>query len=57
MAEVVAVVIIDFNDPESIARWLRVWPERHTKLMRGLWRLWPDCRDAMAKAAKLLERS
>lgn len=43
-------MIINMNDPASIRQWLRVNPERHRKLLRGIWRLRPQYREAIEQA-------
>jgi hypothetical protein len=45
-------VVLNLNDPASIRAWIAVWPERHRWLLRSMWRLWPQFRDAIEEGAK-----
>ena len=44
-------MIVDFRDSASIRAWLAIRPE-HLDTMRVLWRLMPQCREAMEAATK-----
>lgn len=47
--------MVDFTSSESIARWLAIAPVRHRAYLRGLWRIWPQFREAM-EAGVLLHK-
>lgn len=46
-------MMLNFNDPHSIAAWLAVYPTRHLALLRALWRLQPQWREFMNQAAQI----
>lgn len=48
---------VNFTDPASIAAWLRVYPERHLRLLDEFVRLKlkPAFEEAMAEAAKIVK--
>jgi hypothetical protein len=50
-------VSINFNDPESIAAWIAIRPERHTAMLRGLWLLWPMFREQIEAAVAACSKS
>lgn len=43
---------LNLTDPASIRAWVAVFPERHMPLLRAMWRLWPQWRDAIEEAMK-----
>ena len=49
-------MIYDFNDPASIAAWVRVAPQRHWLQLKAMVRLYPRFREP-ARAAALLLRA
>lgn len=47
-------MILNLNDPTSIAAWRSVWPERHDEILRSLWKRFPQFRAAIEASRGLL---
>jgi hypothetical protein len=43
---------LNLNDSDSIRAWAAIAPERHAAQLRGLWKLWPQFRDAIEGAMR-----
>lgn len=50
-----ALMLLNMNDPASIAAWIRIRPREHWEQLKTMVRLQPKWRDA-AKAAQALLR-
>lgn len=48
-------MLLDLNDPTSIAQWWSVFPERHGALLRDWERRRPDVRGPIGQARRLLQ--
>jgi hypothetical protein len=44
-------MLVDLTDAASVRAWLKVAPERHRSILRGLWRIWPQHRAAIEAGA------
>lgn len=49
-------MIINMRDPESLARWLAIWPARHWQQLAAMCAVHPQWREA-ALAAREIVRS
>lgn len=50
-------MLLNLNDAASIRSWVAVHPERHTQLLRAMWRMWPQFRAAIEEAMQGMERA
>lgn len=48
---------LDLNDPQSIAAWYRAWPSRHGQQLAFMARVWPQFKEQIAEAGRLLRAS
>lgn len=49
-------MIVNMRDPESLARWLAIWPSRHWQQLAAMCAVHPQWREA-ALAAREIVRS
>ncbi|OWQ85694.1 hypothetical protein CDN99_21695 [Roseateles aquatilis] len=48
-------MLLDLNDPKSIAQWWSVFPERHGALLRDWERRRPDVRGPIGQARRIIQ--
>lgn len=47
-------MVLDLNDPKSILRWWRIWPERHGQQLNAFAELEPQFAGSIAQAWQLI---